>query len=108
VHETQAGHKVLRALDPIGLGGVAVDTVGIFATALVEGQMDERRLARLVDRMKEGPAMYFAEIGEDCGSAIYDMTQWSLSQWDEAFSIRGSLNNPGATPASVVAYSRTA
>lgn len=47
--------KILRAIDPIGLGGIAVDTLGTFLSMVMESRVDEARLARLGQRMHEGP-----------------------------------------------------
>lgn len=79
--------KILHAFDPIGLGGVAVDTVGAFMTMLLEAKWDGARLARLSARMHEGPTRIFAEIGDDLGDALATMSQWSPQEWDEALSI---------------------
>lgn len=79
--------KVLRAVDPIGLGAVAVDTLGVFALAVFEGELSDQRLQRLVQRMKQGPARFFTEIGEDLGDALYSISRMSESEWNEALSI---------------------
>ncbi|HEY8750912.1 MAG TPA: peptidoglycan-binding domain-containing protein [Tepidisphaeraceae bacterium] len=63
--------KIIRAIDPIGLGGIAVDSVVTLVTAAV-GHADERRLDRLVERMKDGPGRVFAEFGEDIADSVYD------------------------------------
>lgn len=80
--------KVLHACDPIGLGGVGVDTVGTLAIGLVEmvvkGRMDPGRLDRLVDRMKSGPTRFFAEMGENLGDAVFEMSLWTRDDWSYA------------------------
>lgn len=77
--------KVLRACDPVGIGAVGVDAVGTLAIGLVEmvikGQMDSMRLNRLVDRMKSGPTAFFAELGENLGGSVYEMSQWKSDDW---------------------------
>jgi peptidoglycan hydrolase-like protein with peptidoglycan-binding domain len=75
--------QILRSLDPIGLGGAAVDSVcaliiGLFEMALrreVDLDVMIPRLSRLVDRLKKGPTAIFAEIGENCGDALYELSQ---------------------------------
>jgi peptidoglycan hydrolase-like protein with peptidoglycan-binding domain len=80
--------KVLRACDPVGIGAVGIDTVGTLAIGLVEmvvsGQMDTMRLDRLVSRMKSGPTAFFAELGENLGASIYEMSLWKSDDWSFA------------------------
>lgn len=80
--------KVMRACDPIGLGAVGVDTVGTLAIGLVEmvttGQMDSQRLNRLVDRMKSGPTAFFADLGDNLGASLYEMSLWKRDDWSFA------------------------
>lgn len=80
--------KVMRACDPIGLGAVGVDTIGTLAIGLVEmvttGQMDSQRLNRLVDRMRSGPTAFFAELGDNLGASIYEMSLWKKDDWSFA------------------------
>jgi hypothetical protein len=77
--------KVIRAVDPIGLGGTGVDSVVFFVQAAIDSlrgkSFDERRLASLVERMKTGPTRIFAEIGEEAGDALYDIMQWDAQDW---------------------------
>ena len=89
--------KVMRACDPIGLGAVGVDTIGTLAIGLVEmvttGQMDSQRLNRLVDRMRSGPTAFFAELGDNLGNAVYEMSLWKSEDWSFAVkSIPGFVN----------------
>jgi hypothetical protein len=89
--------KVMRACDPVGLGAVGVDAVGTLAIGLVEmvttGQMDSARLSRLVDRMKSGPTKFFAEMGENLGASIYEMSLWKSDDWSYAVrSVPGFVN----------------
>lgn len=75
--------KILRACDPVGLGGSAVDSVSSLAIGLFEmvvsGKLRSEvmipRLERLVGRLKQGPTAIFAEIGEDCGNALYEISE---------------------------------
>jgi hypothetical protein len=97
--------RTLRAVDPIGLGGVAVDSVVSIVTSGAEmaaaGRVDidilTRRLTPLVARMKGGPANLFVELGENSGDALYELCQtgvdfdailrysWmNLKEWFEA------------------------
>ena len=89
--------KVMRACDPVGIGAVGVDAVGTLAIGLVEmvvtGQMDSQRLNRLVDRMKSGPTKFFAEMGENLGSSLYEISLWKSDDWSYAVkSIPGFVN----------------
>jgi hypothetical protein len=75
--------KVIRSVDPIGMGAVAVDSVVSIVMGGVEmavrGKVDvdimTNRLYPLVNRMKGGPARIFAELGERSGDALYDLCQ---------------------------------
>ncbi|MCU0227403.1 MAG: peptidoglycan-binding protein [Bryobacterales bacterium] len=87
--------KVMRACDPIGLGATAVDAVTTLALGaidmVVKGKMDVDamlpRLIRLVSRMKQGPTKVFAEMGEDLGDAMYEISQWKKSDFTYAISV---------------------
>jgi hypothetical protein len=78
--------KILRAVDPVGLGGVAVDSVVSIVTSGFEmaarGRVDvdilTNRLTPLVARMKQGPASVFVELGENSGDALYELTQTDI------------------------------
>lgn len=78
--------KIMRSIDPIGLGAVAVDSVGSIVTAGCEmaarGRLDidilTNRLTPLVARMKQGPANLFVELGENSGDALYELTQTDI------------------------------
>lgn len=77
--------KVLKACDPVGLGGAAADTFGFAVYALVDKlrgrQFNESRLAQLSDRMKKGPTALFAAWGENMGDYIYDILQMNADDW---------------------------
>jgi len=87
--------KVMRACDPIGLGAVAVDAVTTLALGaidmVVKGKLDVDamlpRLIRLVSRMKQGPTKVFAEIGEDLGDAMYEISKWKKDDFRYAISV---------------------
>lgn len=83
--KSNAFFKVLRACDPIGLGGVAVDSFVLMVQAIIDAAMsrpfNEQRLADLVNRMKSGPTSLFAELGEKSGDALYEMTQMDAPDW---------------------------
>ncbi len=87
--------KVMRACDPIGLGAVAVDAVTTLALGAIDivlkGKMDVDammpRLERLVSRMKQGPTKVFAEMGEDLGDAMYEISQWKRDDLTYAISV---------------------
>lgn len=78
--------KIIRAIDPIGMGGVAVDSVVSIVTSGFEmaarGRVDvdilTNRLTPLVARMKQGPASIFVELGENSGDALYELTQTDI------------------------------
>lgn len=78
--------KILRSCDPIGLGAVAVDSLGSIVTSGAEmaaaGRLDvdilTNRLTPLVARMKQGPASIFVELGENSGDALYELTQTDI------------------------------
>ena len=78
--------RTLRAVDPIGMGGVAVDSVVSIVTSGAEmaaaGRVDidilTNRLTPLVARMKQGPANIFVELGENSGDALYELCQTGI------------------------------
>ncbi|MDI1242139.1 MAG: hypothetical protein PSX80_09495, partial [bacterium] len=103
--------KIMRSIDPIGLGAVTADTLGSIVTSGAEmaaaGRVDvdilTRRLTPLVARMKQGPASLFVELGENSGDALYELTQtdidfnamlrysfMELEEWFEKASAGGS------------------
>lgn len=80
--------QVIRACDPIGLGASGVDSMMTLVLGTVHliqtGNIDMARLSRLVDRMKQGPTRLFAEMGEDLGDSIYEMSRWRRDDWSYA------------------------
>jgi len=87
--KTSYAFKIMRSIDPIGLGAVAVDSV----CTIVKGGVDmfssknvnesavdtmSRNLSPLVARMKQGPANLFVELGENSGDALYELTQTDI------------------------------
>ncbi|MEO5858450.1 MAG: peptidoglycan-binding domain-containing protein [Pyrinomonadaceae bacterium] len=84
--KNSAAFKLLRSVDPVGLGGVAVDSLASIITSGAEmaaaGRVDvdilTRRLTPLVARMKQGPANLFVELGENSGDALYELTQTDI------------------------------
>ncbi|MDQ4122191.1 MAG: peptidoglycan-binding protein [Acidobacteriota bacterium] len=75
--------KIMRSFDPIGLGAAGVDSlsavvIGFFEMA-VKGEVNVDilmpRLQRLVNRLKQGPTSVFAELGENSGDALYQLSQ---------------------------------
>ena len=78
-----ATFKILRTLNPLAAGGVAVDTVVTFVQMVIDGvrngRIDMRHLDKLVNRMKSGPLGFFAEIGEGMGDAAWDFYEWASS-----------------------------
>jgi peptidoglycan hydrolase-like protein with peptidoglycan-binding domain len=75
--------KIMRSIDPIGMGAVGVDSVVSIVTGGLEmaarGRVDvdilTNRLTPLVARMKQGPARLFVELGENSGDALYELCQ---------------------------------
>lgn len=87
--QTSQLFKIIRSLDPIGLGAVGVDSVAslvmsVYDFAASGGNLDAimPRLERLVQRMKSGPARVFAELGEASGDALYDIVQMDARDWE--------------------------
>lgn len=85
VQKNSTVFKVIRAVDPVGLGGIGVDTMVFFVQAAIDAlrgkQFDDRRMTELVKRMKTGPTRIFAEIGEEAGDALYDILQMDSQDW---------------------------
>ena len=80
--------KYIRVVNPIGLQGIAIDSVGTLIQTFIAKGGSEQRLARLVDRMKEGGAYAFVEIGEDLGDAVFVITQMSEAEFSEMFTAK--------------------
>lgn len=87
--KTSYAFKIMRSIDPIGLGAVAVDSVCTIVKGGVEMFIKKnpnesavdtmsRNLAPLAARMKQGPARVFAELGENSGDALYELTQTDI------------------------------
>ena len=87
--KTSVAFKVMRAIDPVGLGAVAVDSVCTIVKGGVEMVIKKnpnesaldtmtRNLAPLAARMKTGPTSVFAELGENSGDALYELTQTDI------------------------------
>jgi peptidoglycan hydrolase-like protein with peptidoglycan-binding domain len=81
--------RIMRSIDPIGLGASAVDSVCTIVKGGVEmfvkknpneSKLDtlSRNLAPLAARMKQGPTSVFAELGENSGDALYELTQTDI------------------------------
>jgi hypothetical protein len=87
--EGEKAYKCIKAINPIDLGAQAVDTAGVFITMAIEQKLDEKRLYRLVKRMEGGSTAIFVDIGNDLGDALYQISQMSDAEFDEAF----TLNN---------------
>lgn len=87
--KTSVAFKIMRAIDPVGLGAVAVDSVCTIVKGGVEMVIKKnpnesaldtltRNLAPLAARMKQGPTSVFAELGENSGDALYELTQTDI------------------------------
>lgn len=104
--------KIMRSVDPIGMGAVAVDSLVSIVTGGLEmaarGRVDvdimTNRLTPLVARMKQGPARLFVELGENSGDALYELceqgvdwqsilryTHMELMEWFESASSSGAV-----------------
>lgn len=81
--------KVLRACDPVGLGGAGVDAMASFAGMIIDGlagrDFDEDRLNKLAERLKTGPTSFFYKIGEaiPIGEFVYDLKELTVEKWNE-------------------------
>lgn len=80
--------KVLKALNPIGLGAQAVDFLWVAATLAVSGKMDDARVYRLADRMKQSPGAFFFERGEDMATALVAMAEMKDDEFRQMMSAR--------------------
>ena len=87
--KTSYAFRIMRSIDPVGMGSVAVDSVCTIVKGGVESFMDKnpnesaldtmsRNLTPLVARMKQGPANIFVELGENSGDALYELTQTDI------------------------------
>jgi hypothetical protein len=78
--------KYLRVVDIVGLGGVAIDSYGVLVTCIWKREVDMARVTRLVERMNDSPAQIFAELGNNLGDAIYDISLMYKDTFDKATS----------------------
>jgi hypothetical protein len=87
--KTSYAFKIMRSIDPIGLGAAAVDSVCTIVKGGVEmfvkknpneSALDTmtRNLTPLAARLKQGPTSVFAELGENSGDALYELTQTDI------------------------------
>lgn len=68
--------KVLRSIDPIALGAIAIDSAWSLIQTMIDvlrGKSGIVRLSRLVDRMLGAGAGLFVEAGEFWGDVFYDL-----------------------------------
>ena len=69
--------QALRALDPVGLDGVAIDSFVTDAIVLIEalqkGHLNMADLMALRDRMAKSPAAFIADLGEEMGDSVYQL-----------------------------------
>ena len=69
--------KILRSLDPVGLGAAGIDTIVSVVHMLIEGvysgKIDESRMYRLISRLEKGPTAILKAPGEWMGDAIYKL-----------------------------------
>jgi hypothetical protein len=82
--------KIMRSVDPIGMGAVAVDSVVSLVMGgveiVIQGKNGKKanvdimvdRLTPLVARMKGGPANLFVELGENSGDALYELCEYGV------------------------------
>jgi hypothetical protein len=90
--KTAAVFNVIRACDPIGLGGAAVDAVTSLALGAIDMVLNRKmgidammpRLHRLNARLKQGPTKFFADMGENLGDAMYELSNWRREDWSYA------------------------
>ncbi len=75
-----ATFKLIRTLNPLAAGAVAVDTVVTLVQTAINGyrtgKLSTRDLDKLVTRMKSGPLQVFAEAGEWWGDQAYNFYEW--------------------------------
>jgi hypothetical protein len=84
--------KYLKCVNPIGLGTVAIDSVGTMIHTIVTNDLDPRRMDRLVDRVRTSPAQVFLEIGEDLAGALTYFEQMPEAEFREAMSASSFYN----------------
>lgn len=84
--KSRVAFKVMKAFDPIGLGKIGIDSMVWAAQAsfdAVRGKpFDDKRLSQLVGRMKTGPTAIFAELGENAGDAIFEISEMDSRDWN--------------------------
>lgn len=79
--------KVLRIINLIGLGALAVDTAGVVVCCAVDGEMDESRFRRLMERMRASPGQIFVEMGDDLATALIKIADMPDGAVREMFSL---------------------
>jgi len=79
--------QFLRSFNIVGIGAVAVDSVGVLIGAAVEGSMDLARFRRLMERMRASPAQLFVGMGQDLAEAVAKMADMNDSSFREMISL---------------------
>lgn len=69
--------KILHAINPIGAGKVAVDSIYSVVVAIgntiASGKADWRTIEDLANRMRQSPLSLFTQIGDDLGDALGEL-----------------------------------
>lgn len=86
--DTNSVFKFVRVVNPVALGGIAVDSAATIVQAFIEGKGSEQRLGRLVGRMRESGAGALVEIGDNLGDAMYTISQMSDQDFHEMISAK--------------------
>lgn len=84
--------KYLKALNLVGLGATAFDTVGTMIHVIVSKDMDPQRMDRLMERLRNSPAQVFLELGEDLNKALTYFEQMPEHEFRKAMTISNFVN----------------
>ena len=89
--------KYLRAANLVGLGGDAVDALGVVLQSIFQDGInpvnwDVARIKRLEDRMRASPGKIFVEIGDDLSKALDEVAAMSPGEFDEMMTATNVYN----------------
>ena len=89
--------KYLRAANLVGLGGDAVDALGVVLQSIFQDGInpvnwDVARIKRLEDRMRASPGKIFVEIGDDLSKALDEIAAMSPGEFDEMMTATNVYN----------------
>ncbi len=77
--------KIIRSCDLGGLGAAGVDSMTVLVMAAFDTMrgkpFDEVRFSQLVKRLHSGPTAIFADLGDNIGDVLFDLSRMQANDW---------------------------